>query len=55
MTIQLGRASDNAKSGRSTYIGQETGNGIMVGYASDETEDDTLFTHSMTRMVICCG
>ena len=24
----------------------------MVSYASDETEDDITFTHSMTRMVI---
>ena len=34
------------------HTGQETGIGIMVGYAS---EDDMAFTHSMTRMVICGG
>ena len=55
MTVQLGRTTDNAKSGRSRYIGQETGIGIMVGYASGESEDDMAFTHSMTRMVICGG
>ena len=53
MTIQSG--TDNAKSGRSTYMGQVTDIEIMVGHASDESEDDMTFTHSMTRMVVCGG
>ena len=32
-------------------MGQGTDIGIMVGYASNEIEDDMTFTHSMTRMV----
>ena len=35
--------------------GNVTGIGTMVGYASDETDDDMTFTRSMTRMVICGG
>ena len=35
--------------------GQVTDIGIMVGFASDETEDDMTFTHSISRKVICGG